>query len=115
MSGHVAVLGAGSWGTAFAKILADAGRDVTVLARRAAVAEAIRTGRHNPEYLPGIRLPERVTATGDAAEAIEALGAGQDPASAFAPLGQTLDEAGQSASHHAEVLPESAVLSMLSQ
>ncbi|MFD6263798.1 NAD(P)H-dependent glycerol-3-phosphate dehydrogenase [Micromonospora chalcea] len=71
MSGHVAVLGAGSWGTAFAKILADAGRDVTVLARRAAVAEAIRTGRGNPEYLPGVRLPERVTATGDAAEAIE--------------------------------------------
>ncbi|WP_174536119.1 NAD(P)H-dependent glycerol-3-phosphate dehydrogenase [Micromonospora chalcea] len=71
MSGHVAVLGAGSWGTAFAKILADAGRDVTVLARRAAVAEAIRTGRANPEYLPGVRLPERVTATGDAAEAIE--------------------------------------------
>ncbi|MBB5112070.1 NAD(P)H-dependent glycerol-3-phosphate dehydrogenase [Micromonospora echinospora] len=71
MSGHVAVLGAGSWGTAFAKILADAGRDVTVLARRAAVAEAIRTGRQNPEYLPGVRLPERVTATGDAAEAIE--------------------------------------------
>ncbi|MCT2280859.1 NAD(P)-dependent glycerol-3-phosphate dehydrogenase [Micromonospora chalcea] len=71
MSGHVAVLGAGSWGTAFAKILADAGRDVTVLARRAAVAEAIRTGRENPEYLPGVRLPERVTATGDAAEAIE--------------------------------------------
>ncbi|MBQ1070674.1 NAD(P)H-dependent glycerol-3-phosphate dehydrogenase, partial [Micromonospora sp. D75] len=71
MSGHVAVLGAGSWGTAFAKILADAGRDVTVLARRVAVAEAIRTGRENPEYLPGVRLPERVTATGDAAEAIE--------------------------------------------
>ncbi|MDO3682580.1 NAD(P)H-dependent glycerol-3-phosphate dehydrogenase [Micromonospora sp. C28ISP2-4] len=71
MSGHVAVLGAGSWGTAFAKILADAGRDVTVLARRSAVAEAIRTGRGNPEYLPGVRLPERVTATGDAAEAIE--------------------------------------------
>ncbi|AXO33655.1 glycerol-3-phosphate dehydrogenase [NAD(P)+] [Micromonospora sp. B006] len=67
----MAVLGAGSWGTAFAKILADAGRDVTVLARRAAVAEAIRTGRENPEYLPGVRLPERVTATGDAAEAIE--------------------------------------------
>lgn len=51
----------------------------------------------------------------DAQGAVDALGAGQDPASAFAPLGQTLDEAGQSASHHAEVLPESAVLSMLSQ
>ncbi|SBT53071.1 NAD(P)H-dependent glycerol-3-phosphate dehydrogenase [Micromonospora auratinigra] len=70
MTGHVAVLGAGSWGTAFAKILADAGRDVTILARRPALAEAIRTGRHNPDYLPDVRLPDRVTATGDAEEAI---------------------------------------------
>jgi glycerol-3-phosphate dehydrogenase (NAD(P)+) len=70
VSGQVAVLGAGSWGTAFAKIMADAGRDVTILARRPAVAEAIRTGRHNPDYLPDVRLPDRVTATGDAAEAI---------------------------------------------
>ncbi|MEU8260641.1 NAD(P)H-dependent glycerol-3-phosphate dehydrogenase [Micromonospora sp. NPDC048999] len=70
MSGHVAVLGAGSWGTAFAKILADAGREVTILARRRSVAEAIRTERRNPEYLPDVRLPDRVTATGDAEEAI---------------------------------------------
>ncbi|WP_406036912.1 NAD(P)-dependent glycerol-3-phosphate dehydrogenase [Micromonospora sp. NBC_00898] len=70
MSGHVAVLGAGSWGTAFAKILADAGRDVTILARRRAVADAIRSHRHNPDYLPEVRLPDRVTATGDAEEAI---------------------------------------------
>ncbi|MER5703336.1 NAD(P)H-dependent glycerol-3-phosphate dehydrogenase [Micromonospora sp. NPDC002296] len=70
MTGHVAVLGAGSWGTAFAKILADAGRDVTIWARRQPVAEAIRSRRHNPEYLPDLRLPERVTGTADAAEAI---------------------------------------------
>ncbi|MCX4386165.1 NAD(P)-dependent glycerol-3-phosphate dehydrogenase [Micromonospora peucetia] len=70
MSGHVAVLGAGSWGTAFAKILADAGRDVTVWARRQAVADTIRAERRNPEYLPDVLLPSRVTATGDAAEAI---------------------------------------------
>ncbi|MGW3783016.1 NAD(P)H-dependent glycerol-3-phosphate dehydrogenase [Micromonospora chokoriensis] len=70
MSGHVAVLGAGSWGTAFAKILADAGRDVTVWARRAPVAESIRAERRNPEYLPDLLLPARVTATADAAEAI---------------------------------------------
>ncbi|MCM0678275.1 NAD(P)-dependent glycerol-3-phosphate dehydrogenase [Micromonospora phytophila] len=70
MSGHVAVLGAGSWGTAFAKILADAGRDVTVWARRRPVADMIRAERRNPEYLPGLVLPGRVTATGDAAEAI---------------------------------------------
>ncbi|MER7332551.1 MULTISPECIES: NAD(P)H-dependent glycerol-3-phosphate dehydrogenase [unclassified Micromonospora] len=70
MSGHVAVLGAGSWGTAFAKILADAGRDVTIWARRPAVADTIRARRRNPEYLPDVLLPSRVTATGDAAEAI---------------------------------------------
>ncbi|MER7420597.1 NAD(P)H-dependent glycerol-3-phosphate dehydrogenase [Micromonospora peucetia] len=70
MSGHVAVLGAGSWGTAFAKILADAGRDVTVWARRQAVADTIRVERRNPEYLPDVLLPSRVTATGDAAAAI---------------------------------------------
>ena len=70
MSGHVAVLGAGSWGTAFAKILADAGRDVTVWARRQAIADTIRTERHNPEYLPNVPLPARITATGDATEAI---------------------------------------------
>ncbi|MBO4208739.1 NAD(P)H-dependent glycerol-3-phosphate dehydrogenase [Micromonospora echinofusca] len=70
MTGHVAVLGAGSWGSAFAKILADAGRDVTIWARRERVAEAIRTTRTNPEYLPGLRLPDRVDATSDAGEAI---------------------------------------------
>ncbi|MER7475869.1 NAD(P)H-dependent glycerol-3-phosphate dehydrogenase [Micromonospora sp. NPDC000018] len=70
MSGHVAVLGAGSWGTAFAKILADAGRDVTIWARRPAVADTIRARRRNPKYLPDVLLPSRVTATGDAAEAI---------------------------------------------
>lgn len=70
MSGHVAVLGAGSWGTAFAKILGDAGRDVRLWARRQAVVAALRAERSNPEYLPGLVLPERVTATGDAGEAI---------------------------------------------
>lgn len=71
MSGHVAVLGAGSWGTAFAKILADAGRDVTIWARRQPIADVIRTERRNPEYLPDVVLPDRVTGTGDAAEAIK--------------------------------------------
>ncbi|WP_329108291.1 NAD(P)-dependent glycerol-3-phosphate dehydrogenase [Micromonospora sp. NBC_01699] len=70
MTGHAVVLGAGSWGTAFAKVLADAGRDVTIWARRESVVETIRTARHNSEYLPGMRLPQRVTATTDAAAAI---------------------------------------------
>ena len=68
---RITVLGAGSWGTAFAKVLADAGRDVTVWARRAAVAEEIRDGRVNGGYLPGVRLPENLTATADPAQALD--------------------------------------------
>ncbi|PRX48309.1 glycerol-3-phosphate dehydrogenase (NAD(P)+) [Prauserella shujinwangii] len=67
---RVTVLGAGSWGTTFAKVLADAGRDVTMWARRAEIAEEIRTGHTNTGYLPGVRLPDRLTATADAAEAL---------------------------------------------
>jgi glycerol-3-phosphate dehydrogenase (NAD(P)+) len=67
----VAVLGAGSWGTVFAKIMADAGGDVTLWARRKVIADAIRDTGVNPDYLSGFRLPERVTATADPAEALD--------------------------------------------
>ncbi|MEU6509434.1 MULTISPECIES: NAD(P)H-dependent glycerol-3-phosphate dehydrogenase [unclassified Streptomyces] len=65
-----AVFSAGSWGTAFAIVLADAGCEVTLWARRAEVAEAINTTRTNPDYLPGVELPENVRATTDPAEAL---------------------------------------------
>jgi glycerol-3-phosphate dehydrogenase (NAD(P)+) len=64
-----AVFGAGSWGTAFAMVLADAGCEVTLWARRAEVVEAINSTRSNPDYLPGFRLPGNVRATSDPAEA----------------------------------------------
>jgi glycerol-3-phosphate dehydrogenase (NAD(P)+) len=67
---RAAVLGAGSWGTAFAKVLADAGREVTLWARRPAVAAAIREQRVNPDYLPALRLPQAVTATANPRAAI---------------------------------------------
>jgi glycerol-3-phosphate dehydrogenase (NAD(P)+) len=66
---HVAVYGNGSWGTAFAMILADAGCTVALWGRRRALAEAINTTRANPDYLPGIQLPAAVRATADPAEA----------------------------------------------
>ncbi len=68
---RVAVMGAGSWGTAFAKVLADAGCTVTLWARREEVAAGIRGGHANPDYLPGILLPETVTATSDPHSAID--------------------------------------------
>ena len=67
---RAAVLGSGSWGTTFAKVLADAGTDVVLWARRAELAQAVRERHENPDYLPGVRLPDRLTATADAAQAV---------------------------------------------
>jgi glycerol-3-phosphate dehydrogenase (NAD(P)+) len=66
-----AVLGAGSWGTVFAKVLADAGGDVTMWGRRPGVVDAINESRRNPDYLPDCPLPERLRATTDVAEAFD--------------------------------------------
>jgi len=64
------VLGAGSWGTTFAKVLADAGTDVVLWSRDPVAAARIAETHENAGYLPGVRLPDRLTATGDAAEAV---------------------------------------------
>jgi glycerol-3-phosphate dehydrogenase (NAD(P)+) len=67
---RAAVLGAGSWGTTFAKVLADAGCEVTLHARRPELAKAITEDGENRDYLPGVRLPGTVRATADPAEAL---------------------------------------------
>ncbi len=67
---RAAVLGAGSWGTAFAKVLADAGTDAVLWARRPEVAQAINDYRRNPDYHPTLTLPSRVSATADPAVAL---------------------------------------------
>jgi glycerol-3-phosphate dehydrogenase (NAD(P)+) len=59
------VLGAGAWGTTFAAVLADAGCEVTVWGRDAAVCAQIATEGRNERYLPGIDLPAAVTADAD--------------------------------------------------
>ncbi|MDO3645986.1 NAD(P)H-dependent glycerol-3-phosphate dehydrogenase [Nocardia mangyaensis] len=61
---RAAVMGAGSWGTAFAKVLAEAGTETTIWARRPEVALALDTEHQNPFYLPGVQLPP-VRATDD--------------------------------------------------
>ncbi|MCX4805996.1 NAD(P)H-dependent glycerol-3-phosphate dehydrogenase [Streptomyces sp. NPDC058682] len=63
------VFGTGSWGTAFAIVLADAGCEVTLWGRRQQVVDAINTGRTNPDYFPGVELPANLRATTDPAEA----------------------------------------------
>ncbi|MFS0722665.1 NAD(P)H-dependent glycerol-3-phosphate dehydrogenase [Paenibacillus sp. 1P07SE] len=66
----VAVLVAGSWGTALAAVLADNGHEVCLWTRRDRQAEEINQTRLNTRYLPEVRLPERLAATSDLAEAV---------------------------------------------
>ncbi|WP_065570424.1 NAD(P)H-dependent glycerol-3-phosphate dehydrogenase [Microbacterium oleivorans] len=68
---RVAVLGSGSWGTTFGKVLADGGADVMMWARRAELAHEIREGKRNTQYLPGINLPRGLSATHHLAEALD--------------------------------------------
>ncbi|WP_104136088.1 NAD(P)H-dependent glycerol-3-phosphate dehydrogenase [Arthrobacter sp. ZGTC131] len=70
----VAVLGAGSWGTTFAKILADAAtasgveRRIRLWGRRPEVVEHINLNHRNPQYLADVKLPPSITASTDVAE-----------------------------------------------
>ncbi|MCC9307020.1 NAD(P)-dependent glycerol-3-phosphate dehydrogenase [Kitasatospora sp. RB6PN24] len=66
-----AVFGTGSWGTPFAMILADAGCEVRLWGRRKELVDTINATRTNPDYLPGIELPESITATTDPAVALD--------------------------------------------
>ena len=58
----VAVLGAGAWGTTFAKVLADGGADVRLWARRDEIAREINETHRNTKYLQRVTLPLSVTA-----------------------------------------------------
>lgn len=69
MSERIAILGAGSWGTALALLFGATGADVTLWARDAALVEEIRNKRVNTRYLPGFPLPPNVFLSANLAEA----------------------------------------------
>ncbi|HUG02228.1 MAG TPA: NAD(P)H-dependent glycerol-3-phosphate dehydrogenase [Longimicrobiales bacterium] len=66
----VGVVGAGSWGTALALVLARKGHDVSLWSYEEDVAEAVNRQRENTVYLPGVALPPRLVATTDLEEAV---------------------------------------------
>jgi glycerol-3-phosphate dehydrogenase (NAD(P)+) len=66
----LAVVGAGSWGTAFAAMLAGRHESVTLWAHETEVFADLRDRRENRSFLPGIALPEGVRPTSDLAEAV---------------------------------------------
>lgn len=67
---RIVVMGAGSWGTTIAKVIADGGEDVTLWSRRSEVADEINSFRRNGDYLPGINLPTNLRATSSLEEAL---------------------------------------------
>lgn len=77
--GRIAVFGAGSWGTTFAKVLADAAaatgvaRRITIWGRNPETIADINR-RRNERYLGDIELPDGITATTDPAEAMAGAG-----------------------------------------
>ena len=70
---RVAVFGTGSWGTAFAAVLADAGSQVRMWGRRAELVDEINQSHVNSGYLPDLLLPESISATTDPREAAEGV------------------------------------------
>ena len=67
---QVGVLGAGSWGTALAVLLADKGIKTVLWARNHEFAKQIRESRENKSYLPGIELPAVLEITSDISKAV---------------------------------------------
>lgn len=67
---RIVVMGAGSWGTTFAKVIADGGEEVTLWSRRPEVADEINDFGRNGDYLPGINLPTNLRATSSLEEAL---------------------------------------------
>ena len=65
------MMGSGSWGTAFAAVMADAGCQVTIWGRDQHIMDSINTHRENPEYHPGVVLPPSLKATTEATEALQ--------------------------------------------
>jgi glycerol-3-phosphate dehydrogenase (NAD(P)+) len=62
---RIAVIGAGSWGTTFSKVLADGGSDVMLWARREELATEINSSHRNDSYLPQVALPANIVASAD--------------------------------------------------
>jgi glycerol-3-phosphate dehydrogenase (NAD(P)+) len=70
---RVAVFGTGSWGTAFAAVLADSGCQVRMWGRRAELVDRINASHVNDDYLPDLLLPDAISATTDPQEAVDGV------------------------------------------
>ena len=69
----VAVLGAGAWGSTFAKVLADGGADVRLWARRDEISREINETHRNTKYLQRVTLPPSVTASTSLTDTLDGI------------------------------------------
>lgn len=69
----IAVIGAGSWGTALAMVLANNGHDVKLWARREAQVNEINNQHSNHKYLPDVTLPTQIQAYQQMADVVEGV------------------------------------------
>jgi len=69
MSAQTAIIGAGAWGTAIAKLIAEKGKEVVIWSHEEATRDDINLRHENSRYLPGVNLPGNIKATSDIAEA----------------------------------------------
>lgn len=65
MNNQIAIIGAGSWGTAIAVLLAGKGFNAKLWARNKGLIEEIKSTRENTEYLPGVVLPDNILVSND--------------------------------------------------
>lgn len=70
--GKAGVIGAGAWGTALAQVMARAGHETVLYAREPEVTASAKAIRENTAFLPGVRLEDRVSVTGEMADLADA-------------------------------------------
>ncbi len=102
---RIAVVGGGSWGTAFAAMLAQRHGDVSLWVREQDVCAAILSDRENRVFLPGIEVPAGVRPTTDLGESL----AGRGIVALAVPSQYLRDVAGRCAPH---ISPGAAVVSL---
>lgn len=66
----ITVIGAGSWGTALAKVLGEKGREVKLWGHRPEHVESLKELKENVSYLPGFTLCDKISYTSDLEEAV---------------------------------------------
>jgi glycerol-3-phosphate dehydrogenase (NAD(P)+) len=69
---RTAIVGAGGWGTALAVLWSKKGNEITLWGHDPARTEKVRVTRENPDYLPGIKLPESISVTSDITDCADA-------------------------------------------